>query len=173
MIFRVSAAACAVAVAAMLTAPVQSSARGGAAAMGHVGGFHPPVSLFNHVRPPVAHPPLAHAHRAPLLRRDFNGRHAFGAAARRNNRGTVEYLDLGGYSGPLTNSGDGTFYGSYYDPSDMSGWIYPPLPKVPPAAVVPVAGRDPVVVDRGACRSETVAVPTPGAAERRVTITRC
>ena len=188
MIFRVSAAACAAAALAMLAAPVQSNARGGAVAMGHVGGFHPPVSSFNHgrppvarlpvARPPVAHPQPAHAHRAPQLRHDFVGRHGFGASARRNNRGTVQYSDFGGYSGPVTSSDDGSFYGSYYDPSDRSGWFYPPIPKVPPAIVLPVAGpsvagREAQVVDRGGCRSETVAVPSPGAAERSVTITRC
>jgi hypothetical protein len=132
------------------------------------------------VRPPSAHQPLAHAHRAPLLRHQFDGRHVFGSAARRQNGAAVGYGDFGGYSGPLTYSDDGAFYGSYYDPSDWTGWIYPWTSKVPPAAVVPVAarepqvaGRAPQIVDHGACRSETVAVPSPGAAEPSVTITRC
>lgn len=178
MLSRVGAAVCAAAAVVMLAAPLPSSARGGAAAMGHAGGFHPPVSSFNHarppmVRPPLAHQPLVHAHRAPLLRHEFNGHHAFGGAARRNQGATIGYVDPGGYSGPLTYSDDGAFYGSYYDPSDWTGWIYPRAPKVPSAAVVPVAGREAQVVDRGGCRSETVAVPSPGSAENNVTITRC
>jgi len=172
MLSRVSAAACAAAVAAMLAAPAPSSARGGAAAMGHVGGFHPPVGSFHRVQPS-----FEHAHRVAPIRHDIERhveqRHAFGAAARGRHRAVLGLSDLGGYWGPLTTSDDGSFYGSYYDPSDMSGWMFPPVPKVPAAAAVPVAARYAPVVDRGGCRSETVAMSSPDGAERNVTITRC
>ena len=68
---------------------------------------------------------------------------------------------------------DSVFYGTYYDPSDLTGWIGGPAYFVPPASVVPTAERLDRPADRGACRSETVPVPTPGGAERSVTITRC
>ena len=174
MVSRVSAAACAAALVAMLAAPVQSNARGGGGAMGRGGGFHPPVSSFH---PPVrsfhhVHPPFAHAHRAPLVRHEFARSHAFHAAARRHHRAALGLADLGGYWGPVTSSDNGTFYGSYYDPSDMIRPFDPPAYRVPPAAVVPVAARE-AYVDRGGCRSETVTLQSPGSADRSITITRC
>jgi hypothetical protein len=170
MLSRVSAAAGAAAVAVMLAAPAPSSARGGAA-MGHVGTFHPPVSSFHR-----APPSFAHAHRGAPIRHDIERRveqrQVFGATLRRHQR-AVGLSDLGGYWAPLTTSDDGSFYGYNYVPSDMSGWMYPPVPKVPAAAVIPVAARYAPIPDRGGCRSETVAMPSSDSAERNVTITRC
>ncbi len=174
MLSRVSAAACAAAVAAMLAAPAPSSARGGAA-MGHVGGFHPHIRSFHRVPPQFVHarPPFVHAHRVPLTRHDPVRREAFHAAERRHHRAVLGFWGFGGYWLPFTSGDDGAFYGSYYDPSDANGAIDPPLPRFAPAAVVPVAARDVPVLDRGGCRSETVALPSPDGAEHNVTITRC
>jgi hypothetical protein len=171
MLYRVSAAACAAAVGIMLAAPAPSNARGGAAAMGHVGGLHPSIRSFHRVRPPFvhAHPPFAHARPVPLTRHDPVRREAFHAAERRHRRVVLGLWGFGGYWLPFTYADDGAFYGSYYDPSDVTGAIDPP----PPAAVVPVAARDVPVLDRGGCRSETVALPSPDGAEHNVTITRC
>jgi hypothetical protein len=168
MFNRISAAACAAALVGMLAAPAESSARGGAVAAGHAGGLHPVVRSIHRV-----HPPFVHEHRAPVTRRAFVQRHAFHAAARRHHRATFGLLGFYGYGLPVTYADDGAFYGSYYDPSDVTGSTGAPVYAVPPADAAPVAERAEAAVDRGGCRSQTVAVPSPGGAERSVTITRC
>jgi hypothetical protein len=79
------------------------------------------------------------------------------------------YLD--GY--PHTCRDYSAFYGRYYDPSDMPGSSWVPPYTVRPATVMSIAGPIDPPINRGGCRSETVAVPAPGGAERSVTITRC
>jgi hypothetical protein len=78
-----------------------------------------------------------------------------------------------GYRYPFTCGGYSAFYGRYYDPSDAAGSIWVPPYTVRPAPIVPIVARRDPPVDRGGCRSETVSSPTPGGAERSVTITRC
>ena len=78
-----------------------------------------------------------------------------------------------GYGYPRTCANYSAFYGRYYDPSDMTGSIWVPPYTVRPASVMSTAaGLDPPI-NRGGCRSETVAVPSPGGDESSVTITRC
>lgn len=88
--------------------------------------------------------------------------------------GGYGYCNYGyGYRYPFTCGSYSAFYGRYYDPSDAAGSIWVPSYTVRPVSVMPIAERLDPPVNRGACRSETVAVPTPGGAERSVTITRC
>jgi hypothetical protein len=172
MFSRVCAAACAAALGVgVLAAPAESSARGGGAAMGRIGGFHPPRPM------PHGHPPVARVPRAvpPVLHGAVARVHAAHPAARRN-QGAVSTFD--GYGYPLTYGDNGAFYGSYYDPSDVVGSIAvpaytPPLYAPPPAGPAPVAEREPQVFDRGPCRSQTVSVASPSGGERSITITRC
>jgi hypothetical protein len=175
MFSRVCAAACAAALVVGVCAPAESAARGGAA-VGHVGGFHaggvhPVVRPFPHAHAPFAHGPFAHARHVPFAR--FPGAieraHALRAAALRH-RGAI--FGFGAYGFPITYADDAMFYGSYYDPSDVVGSINGPAYADPPADPAPVAGREAQVVDRGGCRSETVAVPS-SSGERSITITRC
>jgi hypothetical protein len=170
MFSRVGAAACAAAViVGVLAAPAETGARGGAVAIGHVGGFHPVVRSMQHV-----HQPFVHDHRAPLIRGAFAQRHGFHAAALRRHRPFVGLYGFYGFALPFTYADDGPFFGSYYDPSDVVGSLGAPVYAVPPAGVVaPVAERAEAPLDRGGCRSQTVAVPSPGGAEQSVTITRC
>jgi hypothetical protein len=124
--------------------------------------------------PPVHEPrrfPLVHKHRVPFIHHPFAHRRPFQDFARRHHRAI--YGGLPYYGFPLTYGDDYVFYGSYYDPSDGTGSDDPPVYAVPPAAVVPVAGAPQGYVDRGGCRSETIAAPSPGEAEPSVTITRC
>jgi hypothetical protein len=147
MFSRVLAAACATALgAAVLTAPVQTAARGGGGG-GHFGGFG--------VRP--FHPIVRPVH--PLVSRPFAVNRFFFARTHflrhRGSNGGVSYGDWG--SAP---------YGSYYDPSAVGALpaAYPPL--YPP-------GPPPQPVDHVGCRSRTVTVPAAGGGESKVTITRC
>jgi hypothetical protein len=202
MFCRVSAAVAAAAIAAMLFAPAQLNARGGAGMAAHGGGFRPPV------RP--AHPVLVHRHDPLFGHRKFRERHAFEHRRHRrdvdgfggtgyggggyggngyggngygdngygdNGYGDNGYGDNGrctyGYGYRLTCGDFSAFYGRYYDPSDMTGSIWVPPYTVRPASIVSIAGRVDPPINRGACRSETVAVPTPGGADRSITITRC
>ena len=179
MFYRISVAACAAAVAGMLWAPAQSNARGGAG-VGH-GGFRPvmhPVPRIHFPLVPRPRPlpqprplPLVHKHPVSFVHHPFAHRHPFHTFARRHHRGI--YGGLPSYGWPVTYGGDSPFYGSYYDPSDGTGSDDPPVYTVPPAGVLPVLGASQTYVDRGGCRSETIAVPSPGAAERSVIITRC
>jgi hypothetical protein len=170
-------------------APENSAARGGAA-IGPVGGIHaggvhptprpphpapspfvhPPHSPFVHARP-MPHVPF---HGAPF-RHDLRA-HAFRAAAARQQRALLGCCVYDGSGYPITYGDDSSFYGSYYDPSDFVARLRWPTYGDPPAAPVAAAGREaqPVdkAVDRGACRSETVAMPSTSG-ERSVTITRC
>jgi hypothetical protein len=170
----VSAAVGAAAVAVMLLAPAPSIARGGAGAAGHAGGFHPPVRpIHPPVRPTHLHRPFVH-HRDPLfVHHKIPDRHPFRFGDRRHHHRIFWVPGGFAYAYPVTYADDSAFYGTYYDPSDVTGWIGGPAYAVPPASVVPIAERLDRPVDRGACRSETVPVPTPGGAERSVTITRC
>jgi hypothetical protein len=94
-----------------------------------------------------------------------------------NAYGNTGYGDYGycnyGYGYRLTCGNFSAFYGRYYDPSDMPGSISVPPYTIRPAPVVLTAGRLDPPINRGGCRSETVPMPSPGAAERSVTITRC
>ncbi|MBV8823830.1 MAG: hypothetical protein JO220_02400 [Hyphomicrobiales bacterium] len=119
------------------------------------------------------HSRLVHRHDPLFVHREFHERHAFHAAERRHHRG-IFWLP-GGYGSayPLTYADGSAFYGTYYDPSDVTGAIGAPAYAVPPASVLPIAARLEAPVDRGACRSEIVAVPSPAGEERSVTITRC
>jgi hypothetical protein len=169
MVRRMSAAACAAALVGMLATPVESSARGGGFATGHGRGFHPMVRPIHRVHPfvhahppPVLHPPLV---RHPLVR------HAFHAAARRHHRAVFGGFGVYGFALPVTYTDDGAFFGSYYDPSDVTA-LDPPAPAGPPASA-PLSVRAEATFDRGGCRSEIVPLPSPGGAERSVTITRC
>ena len=78
-----------------------------------------------------------------------------------------------GYGLPLTYADDTAFYGTYYDPSDVTGSIVVPAYAVPPAPVPTLAGPPDPPIERVGCRSQTVAVPSPSGAEHSVTITRC
>ena len=202
MFHRVSAAVAAAAIAAMLLAPAPSGARGGAGVAGHAGGFHPPVRPIHPAHPPLVHQHRAlfvhhefHERNALGHRHDrtnFDGFGGYGYGGNGyggNGYGDNGYGDYGygengyggrgycsysyGYRYPLSCGGYSAFYGRYYDPSDVTGSIWMSPYTVRPASVVPVAERLDPPVDRGACRSETVAVPSPGGAERSVTITRC
>jgi hypothetical protein len=170
MVRRMSAAACAAALVGMLATPVESSARGGGFATGHVRGFHPVVRPIHRVHP------FVHAHRPPLPHRPLVRhplvRDAFHAAARRHHRAVFGVFGFYGFGLPVTYGDDGAFIGSYYDPSDVTGALDPPAPALPPASL-PLSVRAEAIVDRGGCRSEIVPVPSPGGAERSVTITRC
>jgi hypothetical protein len=181
MFSRVCAAACAAALVVGVSAPAESAARGGAA-IGHVGGFHasgfhPIVRSVPHAptaRPahaPFAHRPFAHARHLPFQRFPgaFLRAHALRAGALRH-RGAIFGFD--GYGFPITYADDAMFYGSYYDPSDVVGSLSAPASADPPADPAPVARGEAQVVDRGGCRSETIAVPS-SAGERSITITRC
>jgi hypothetical protein len=173
MFYRISAAACAAAVAGMLLAPAQSNARGGAA-VGH-GGFRPVMHPVPRIHFPRVHEPrrfpLVHKHPVPFIHHPFAHRHPFHDFARRHHRAI--YGGLPYYGLPLTYGDNSPFYGTYYDPSDGTGSDDPPIYAVPPAAVVPVAGTPQGYVDRGGCRSQIVEVPSPAAAEHSVIITRC
>jgi hypothetical protein len=175
MFSQVCAAACAAALVVGVFAPAESAARGGGA-IGHAGGFHaggghPIVRPVPQAHAPFAHGPFAHARHMPFAR--FPGVvarvQALRAAALRH-RGAI--FGFGAYGFPVTYGDDGMFYGSYYDPSDVVGSVSVPAYADPPADPAPVAGREAEVVDRGGCRSETVAVPSP-AGERSIIITRC
>ena len=201
MFCRVSAAVSAAAIAAVLLVPAPSSARGGGMA-GHAGGFHPPVRPMHPVRPPLVrrHDPLfahrdfrgrrAFEHRRDRRNSDGFGGYGYGGNGYGDNGygdnsyGENGYADNGygghgycnygyGYRYPLGCGGYTAFYGRYYDPSDVTGSIWIPPYTVRPASVMPIAERLVPPTDRGGCRSETVPVPTPGGAERTVTITRC
>jgi hypothetical protein len=199
MFSRVSAAVAAAAIAAMLLAPAQSNARGGAGP-GAGGGFHPPMRPVHLPVRPVR--PFVH-HRDPLfVHRLIRHRHAFEHRRdRRNGVGFGGYgyggygyggngyggngYDGNGYDGngycnygygyryPLTCGDGSAFYGTYYDPSDMTGSIRVPPYGVRPASIMPITERLDASIDRGGCRSETVPVPSPGGAESSITITRC
>jgi hypothetical protein len=190
MVNRASAAVGAAAIAGMLLVPAQLGARGGGAGpMGHAGGFssgmnrgHPLVRPGQRVRP------LADQHRAPFAHREFRDhrefreRHEF-FAARRHPRAIFNWPGDYGYGLPTTYGDDGTFYGSYYDPSDWTGWTAPPFYAVrpawippaalPPTPVPPMAARTDPPIERAGCHSQTVAVSSPSGAERSVTIMRC
>jgi hypothetical protein len=176
MLGQAGVAVCAAAVAGMLLMPAQLSARGAA---GHPGGSRPIVRPMHRVHPPfVRHvpkvDPFAHHHHAPFAHRDFRDRHEFRAAARRHHRGIWSLPGYYGYGLPLTYAPDDTaFYGTYYDPSDVTGSIVVPPYTVPSAPVPALAGLPEPPVQRAGCRSQTVAVPSPSGAERSVTITRC
>jgi hypothetical protein len=190
MFNRASAAVCAAAIAGMLLVPAQLSARGGGGgAVGHPGGFPRAAGPIHGAHPSTVRPfhrvnPFAHQHRAPFARRafrerrDFRERHDF-FAARRHPRAVFSWTGDYGYGLPVTSGDDGTFYGKYYDPSDWTGWMAPPVYAVLPAPVLPatlppapVTPTDPPI-ERAACRSQTVAVSSSSGAERSVTITRC
>ena len=117
------------------------------------------------------HPPFVHHHRAPFAHREFRERHDF-PAARRHHR-AIFTLPFFGYGLPVTYADDSAFYGTYYDPSDVTGAIVVPAYAAPPAPVPPLAGAPEPPLERVGCRSQTVAVPSPDGAERSVTITRC
>jgi hypothetical protein len=183
MFSRVCAAACAAALVVGVSAPAESAARGGAA-IGHVGGFHaggvhpmvrlphaPTARPLSHAHAPFARRPFAHARHLPFAR--FPGAlvraHALRAAGLRH-RGVLFGFD--GYGFPITYADDAMFYGAYYDPSDVVGSVSQPAYADPPADSATVAHGEAQVVDRGGCRSETVAVPS-SASERSITITWC
>ena len=151
MFNRALAAASAVALAAVvLTAPMETAARGGGG--GHFGGFRSAMRPFH-----PAHPFLRHARPFGFSHSIF--RHA--AFLRRNHN-----FSNGGY--PYGDWGGGApFYGSYYDPSDTVSSIAPPFigPAVYPAA--------PDAVERVGCRSQKVTVQATGGGEREITVTRC
>jgi len=176
---RAGAAVCAAAIAAMLMAPAQLSARG---AMGHAGGgFRPMVRPMHRVHHPIMRPvrhirsPFVHERRARFAHREFHNRHGFHALARRHHRGifTAPLFGYGGYGVPVTYDDDNAFYGRYYDPSDFTGSMVAPAYAVPPTSVPLLAGPPDPPVERAGCRSQTVSVPSPSGAERSVTITRC
>jgi hypothetical protein len=184
MLSRISAAACAAALVVGAFAPEQSAARGGAAVGGvahaggiHAGGVRPTPRPTHPTRPPLAHArhvPQVPFHGAPF-RHDLRA-HAFRAATARHQRALLGCCTYDSFGYPTTYGDDGMFYGSYYDPSDFVGPLRWPAYADPPAAPAAVAGREAQgtdkTVDRGACRSETVAMPSAGG-ERSVTITRC
>ncbi|HML12699.1 MAG TPA: hypothetical protein VK456_05300 [Xanthobacteraceae bacterium] len=163
-----SAAVCAAAIAVVLLVPAPSNARGGAAMAGRAGGFHPSVRPM-----PRVHPPIVPEHRVPFARREFREQHALHANERRHHRAIYAWPGYFDYGLPVTYGDDGAFYGGYYDPSDLARVVVIPVPAAPPAPVAPVAQRREAPVDRGGCRSQTVAMPTSGGADRSVTITRC
>ena len=169
MFSRICAAACAALVIAAF-APQQSAARGGggSGAVGaiHAGGFHPMARPM-----PRAHAPIAHARQTPpTLLHPVLRANALRAAASRH-RGAFGCCGYGaGY--PITNADDGPFYGAYYDPSDFARWANVPAYAGPSAPPTPIAERPEQLVDRGSCRSETVAVPFAGG-DRSITIMRC
>ena len=184
MLGRAGVAVCAAALAGMLIVPAQLSARG---AMGHSGGFRPMVRPMHRVHPPFirpahrVHPPIvrhhpapfAHHHPAPFTHPKFRERHAFHHGARRHHR-TLFGLPFYGYALPVTYDDDNTaFYGTYYDPSDVTGAIVVPAYAVPPPPVPALAAAPEPPLERISCRSQTVAVPWPSGAEHSVTITRC
>ena len=156
MLRRVLAAAGAAALgAAVLTAPMETSARGGGGG-GHFGGFRP--SLVRPIHP--VHPPIVRAVRPHFT---FRGRFFHAGAGFLRHRGQFSNGGL-----PYGDWGSAPFYGSYYDPSDVTGTlppvVYPSLyPPAPP----------PQPVERVGCRSHTVTVPATSGGEREVTITRC
>src|ERR1043166_111347 len=184
MFRRAGAGVCAAAIAGMLMMPEHLSARG---AVGHPGGFRPMVRPMHRVHPPMArpvhrvppnvrpihhvHPPFAHRHHPPFAHRDFRER-AF-HAVRRHHRGVFGGSPFYGYPLPVTYNDDSAFYGSYYDPSDITGAIVVPAYAAPPAPVPSLAGLPEPPPERVGCRSQDVAVPSPSGAERSVTITRC
>jgi hypothetical protein len=195
MFNRASAAVCAAAIAGMLLVPAQLSARGGGGgggAVGHRGGFPRAAGPIHGTHPPTVRPfhrvnPFAHQHNAPFAHRAFRERRDFRArrdffAARRHPRAVFSWTGDYGYGLPVTSGDDGTFYGKYYDPSDWTGWMAPPVYAVPPAPILPAALPPPVLstaertdspIERAACRSQTVALSSPSGAERSVTIMRC
>ncbi|HXW23468.1 MAG TPA: hypothetical protein VEK73_01885 [Xanthobacteraceae bacterium] len=155
-----------------MAAPAESAARGGA--IGHVGGWRGAGPLHG-LRAPFPH-----------LRRFPSGPFHLVAPARGLRAAAFRHrrtLSAYGYYGsvvPVTYGDDGTFYGSYYDPSDWVGSLGAPFYKdppgraAPPAPAAPLSERPaPVAADRGSCRSETVAVASPGTVEPNITITRC
>jgi hypothetical protein len=189
MLSRVAAAACAAAMVFGVFAPENSAARG-AAAMGPVGGIHaggvrPTPRPTHPARSPFVHParsPFVHARPMPHVpfrgapfRHDFRA-HAFRAAAARHQRALLGCCVYDGSGYPITYGDDSSFYGSYYDPSDFVAPWRRSIYADPPATPAAIAGRDvptaDKAVDRGACRSETVAMPSTSG-ERSVTITRC
>ena len=184
MLGRAGVAACAAAIAGMLLVPAELDARG---AVGHAGGFRPMLRPMHRVHPPMVrpihrvpphvrpshhvHPPFAHRHHSPFAHRDFRER-AF-RAARRHHRGVFGGSPFYGYPLPVTYNDDSAFYGTYYDPSDITGWGVVPAYAAPPAPVPSLAGLPEPPLERVGCRSQDVAVPSPSGAERIVTITRC
>jgi hypothetical protein len=189
MLSRVGAAACAAALVVGVFAPEQLVARGGAA-IGPVGGIHaggvrPTPRPTHPARSPFMHPPHSpFVHARPMPHVPFHGApfrhdlraHAFRAAAARQQRALLGCCVYDGSGYPITYGDDSSFYGSYYDPSDFVARLRWPTSGDPPATPAAIAGRDvptaDKAVDRGACRSETVAMPSTGG-ERSVTITRC
>jgi hypothetical protein len=175
MLPRAGAAACAAAIAGMILVPAELTARGAA---GHFGGFRPIMRPMHHVHPPMARPvrrpfpPFVHHHPARFLHGHFHERNRFHAIARRHHRG-IFTVPLFGYGVPVTYDDAGAFVGTYYDPSDGPGPLILPVYAAPPAPAPPLAGLPDPPAERVGCRSQTVAVPTPGGAERSVTITRC
>jgi hypothetical protein len=167
MFSRVCAAACAAALVVGAFAPDESAARGGAAIGGfHAGGVHPFVRPFPHAHGPFAPARHVASERFPGAVERAHDLHA----ATRRHRGAL--FGFGAYGYPITYADDAMFYGSYYDPSDVVGWLSGPAYADPPANPAPAAGREAQVVDRGGCRSETVAVPS-SSGERSIIITRC
>jgi hypothetical protein len=91
-----------------------------------------------------------------------------------NLYGGNRYCNYGyGYKYPLTCGKYGAFYGTYYDPSDMTRSTWFPSSAAPRASVMPVAEQLETPINRGGCRSESVAVPAADGTENSVTITRC
>jgi hypothetical protein len=164
MFSRVCAAACAAALGVgVLAAPAESAARGGGVAMGRIGGFHAARPMQH------GHPPFVHVPHAVPLHGAVAHVHATNPAARHQRA----IFTFGGYGFPLTYGDNGAFYGSYYDPSDVVGSIGVPVYAPPPAGPPPGAEREAEVADHGACRSQTVSMPSPSGGERSITITRC
>jgi hypothetical protein len=163
--------------------------------------IHPPVRPTHPVHPPFVHrhDPLfvhrkfreRHAFEHRHDRRTFVGFGGYGYGGYGNGNGYGDngngddgYGDNGYGGNGYCNSGYGygyrrtcgdysAFYGRYYDPSDMTGSIWMPPYTVPRASVMPIAEQLDPPIARGGCRLETVPMPSPGEAERSVTITRC
>jgi hypothetical protein len=201
MFCRGSAAVVAAAIAAMFLAPAQLNARGGAGMAGHGGGFHPPVRSTHPVLVHRHDPLFAHRHfrdrhafdhRHHRRNDDGFGGYGYGGGGYGGNgygdNGYNGYGDSGygdsryggyycrygyRYAYPFTCADYTAFYGRYYDPSDMVGSTWLPPYTVRPALVMSTTGQVDSPINRGGCRSETVPVPSPGGAERSVTITRC
>jgi hypothetical protein len=201
MFCRVSAAAGAAAIAVMLLVPAQLSARGGGFG-GHAGGFHSPVRPMHRPFVHRHDPLFAHReyHDRHAFNHRHHGRNVIGFVGYGDggygyggngydDNGDNSYADNGygsnfygaygyckygyGYRYPFTCGGYSAFYGRYYDPSDVPGSIWVPPYTVRPAVIMSTAERLDSPIDRGGCRSETVSAPSPGGAERSVTITRC
>jgi hypothetical protein len=128
------------------------------------------VRPFHNVRPPLVnagHAPVHAPGRGPFVRT-----RVFRAGALRHYRAIYGWGY--GFGLPLTYADSGPFYGSYYDPSDVTGSVSEPAYADPPAEIPAAAAPNAqAAYYREGCRSQTVTVPSSDGGESNVTVVRC